>query len=444
MKDKSHRRSSSGITGKSKSNTSSNINNNITSSMTKRPEWANMPVLPGMKLATGSSTGSCTEEYVVSLVVEIVSCSNLAASEFLKVPLADAYVKVKLATTGTGTTSTTNTTTTTSSNNKKQSLDIHKTKPISQTNNPHYTLESKSSFVIDGMPVAYLYQAEGLLFKVKHAGDKTELGYLHVTPNALLQATGQDQVIELIHPNTLLPGVAGALTIRCRPAESSDVEFYKFWGYGYFKEYNKYDPAHDDPAATTKSKKKDKSSSKTTSKLWKVSMFGPHKKKKTSKLKKETPPNMASAMVVAASATAAAVEPTTTTTTTYTAPEIVTAPSTDDTVDCSVLDETPAMKEPVTEPQGEGNAATTKEHEDAEIGESEQTKDVTVMSALTDDYNNNSNIVVDDEITTSQQQQEHPAVDPYKAGEVEDLAEATTSNHLMCPDDCFTGNCVIL
>ena len=43
--------------------------------------------------------------------------------------------------------------------------------------------------------------------------------------------------LELMHPLTLLPGRAGTITIRCRPAEPADVQFYKQAGCGYFRDY---------------------------------------------------------------------------------------------------------------------------------------------------------------------------------------------------------------
>jgi hypothetical protein len=83
------------------------------SKATAEPELvASFATLPGIKQTTSGS-------FVVSVVVEIVSCSDLPASPLLKVALADPYVKVKLA----------------KPSNKRQHAmeDIHKTKSLEKT-----------------------------------------------------------------------------------------------------------------------------------------------------------------------------------------------------------------------------------------------------------------------------------------------------------------------
>jgi hypothetical protein len=73
---------------------------------------ASFTTLPGIKQTTSGT-------YVVSLVVEIVSCNDLQAGPLLKASLMEPYVKVKLA----------------KPNSKKQHAmaDIHKTKSIDKT-----------------------------------------------------------------------------------------------------------------------------------------------------------------------------------------------------------------------------------------------------------------------------------------------------------------------
>jgi hypothetical protein len=81
----------------------------MTTMATAEPWVAIVSTLPGIKTTTSGS-------HVVSLVVEIVSCNDLWSS---KIPLADPYVKVKLA----------------KPSNKKlfAMADIHKTKSLHQT-----------------------------------------------------------------------------------------------------------------------------------------------------------------------------------------------------------------------------------------------------------------------------------------------------------------------
>ena len=95
---------------------SSNVSSNSKKKVSET-EWTTSDVsmnLPGIK-QTASGT------YVVSLVVEIASCSGLqpASTKQAKVPLSDPYVKVKLA----------------KPNSKKQHAmaDIHKTKSLEKT-----------------------------------------------------------------------------------------------------------------------------------------------------------------------------------------------------------------------------------------------------------------------------------------------------------------------
>ena len=96
---------------------SNNISTNSKKKVVLEPSWASsdLPItLPGIK-QTSSGT------YVVSLVIEIASCSELhpASTKQTKVTLSDPYVKVKLA----------------KPNSKKQHAmaDIHKTKSLEKT-----------------------------------------------------------------------------------------------------------------------------------------------------------------------------------------------------------------------------------------------------------------------------------------------------------------------
>jgi hypothetical protein len=105
-------------------------------------------------------------------------------------------------------------------------------------NNPRYSVQSQSTFLIDGLPVEDLYECDGLHFKVKH--HKHELGSCDIPPHQLLQANGLPMTIPLIHPLKLVPERAGTLTVIVRPTEDEyDMYYYKSKGLGYFADYKK-------------------------------------------------------------------------------------------------------------------------------------------------------------------------------------------------------------
>ena len=103
---------------------------------------------------------------------------------------------------------------------------------------------------MDGIPLQDLEDRNGLLFKVKsgntgslslfgkNAG-ASEVGHVSVTPSQLLSVN--PLTLPLCHGNNK---AAGTISIRCRPAEPSDVLYYKQWNMGYFQEYEKMAPTN--------------------------------------------------------------------------------------------------------------------------------------------------------------------------------------------------------
>ena len=96
---------------------------------------------------------------------------------------------------------------------------------------------------MDGIPLQDLEDRNGLLFKVKKGGagnlslfgknrGTSELGCVSVTTSQLL--SGKPLTLSLCHGKATN---VGTISIRCRPAEPSDVLYYKQWNMGYFQEY---------------------------------------------------------------------------------------------------------------------------------------------------------------------------------------------------------------
>jgi hypothetical protein len=192
------------------------------------------------------------------------------------------------------------------------------------------------------MLVQDLYESQGLMFKVKNAKDKTDLGSLVVPPQDILEASGKRQTLPL--PSST-PQMMGTITFQCRPAEKSDIEFYRYWGHGYFKEYqpvitaagsmrssqqaNK-SPYYPQPDITDESdysyshgNSNDHKSSKKS--IWKLSLFGASTTTKaTNNNSSDKMTNLPSSVVAFGDDNA---------TTKPSAPAIQMAPSTDATVD---------------------------------------------------------------------------------------------------------------
>ena len=202
---------------------------------------------------------------VVRLYIELLSCDDLGpdfTEDGKKVTKAyEPYVKVKLG----------------GAADNKDSVDIHKTKPVQQrinTRDPIFDHEiHQSCFCMDGLPVDDL--AQGLLFKVKDASatmsEKKQkldvLGWALILPDALLWSNeigggGMDDSVpsrtyqndldhtlesELVHPTHLVKGLAGKIHIICRPASDQDLQDCRAKGWGYFQSYKPAAPTdHDD------------------------------------------------------------------------------------------------------------------------------------------------------------------------------------------------------
>ena len=139
--------------------------------------------------------------YDTSLLIEIVSCWGLPVADANS---TDAYVKVKLG-----------------------GRDVHETKPIPNSLDPIYTVDTKSLFILDANR-ADLIKAGGLLFKVKDhdtGGKNDDVCSKTIPAETLLESAGERLEFPLDPAAWVKGDDAGNIAIRCRPATSSDREF---------------------------------------------------------------------------------------------------------------------------------------------------------------------------------------------------------------------------
>ena len=151
----------------------------------------------GLKSDTKAVEGNCD----TSLLIEIVSCWGLPVADAKS---TDAYVKVKLG-----------------------GRDVHETKPIFNSLDPIYTVDTNSLFILDANR-ADLIKTGGLLFKVKDydtGGKNDDVCSKTIPAEALLESAGERLEFPLEPAAWVKGDDAGNIAVRCRPATSSDREF---------------------------------------------------------------------------------------------------------------------------------------------------------------------------------------------------------------------------
>jgi len=133
----------------------------------------------------------------LSLLVEVVSCWNLPSADL---DVSDPYVKLSLGPRA-----------------------IHKTKSIKNTENPIFTIEEDSVFILD-VATKEIEERQGITVTVKDfdiIGANDSLGSVVVPSDIVLKASGERHEFALKKDGK----DAGFIALRFRPATSYDREF---------------------------------------------------------------------------------------------------------------------------------------------------------------------------------------------------------------------------
>ena len=164
------------------------------------------------------------EDARINLLIEIVSATDLPVADVFS---TDAYVKVRMG-----------------------GIDVHRTKAISKSLDPVWTLESDALFLLKMTPEEFFHSSNGMAFIIKDydaVGSNEVLGRVLVSHKELLEGTGERKGFEIVPENsTVLPisssyqrntiignsGLAGAeygkkkpmLYLRIKHATQQDVE----------------------------------------------------------------------------------------------------------------------------------------------------------------------------------------------------------------------------
>ena len=136
----------------------------------------------------------------VNILMEIVNGRNLLIAD---TTTSDPYVMIKLG-----------------------DRDIHKTAKIMKTLNPHWTPESRSTFLLS-CKAQELFAFGGVKLQVKDwdfIGGDDPMGHVFVESKDLLQGQGELKEYEIIPPEDRAEENAGILTIRYRKATRADYE----------------------------------------------------------------------------------------------------------------------------------------------------------------------------------------------------------------------------
>lgn len=106
--------------------------------------------------------------------------------------------------------------------------EVHRTKHISKTLNPIWTLQTGSLFIVS-IDAKELFAGDGLFCRVVDYDviSSDDLGYFVVPPDVLYKGNGEREVFKLKAPPRCKGEVPGYLAIRCRRATQYDKEFMK-------------------------------------------------------------------------------------------------------------------------------------------------------------------------------------------------------------------------
>jgi hypothetical protein len=109
--------------------------------------------------------------------------------------------------------------------------EIHRTKPVVDTVDPIWTLETGSLFVLQMSPEEFFSSTTGMTFVVKDYkfGGSTSIGHVSVSLESILHAKGERWEHEIkLHHHPASPsrdrGKKSRLFIRVKEATDSDIE----------------------------------------------------------------------------------------------------------------------------------------------------------------------------------------------------------------------------